>query len=158
VPAGSKWSGAKLVVHEGGREPAALPLDGKPPAVPGPLDLKLTTEKAVGTMVYRVLSASLDTGRDGQQVEQGKRFLRFNVRVVNNGKEAGGVAVSASNYRLLVDGDSLAPVDSLIEAIPPQSSIDGQVDFTIPAGAKNAILQVGELNGPQGQIPVNFRP
>ena len=156
VPPASNWQGAKLVVREAGKEPAVLPLDGAPPHAVGPVDLKLATEKNAGALAYRVLSATLDTAHDGRQVDAGKRFLRFNIRVVNNGKEAGGVTVTDSNFRLLLDGDSLAPDDYPIVAVPPQSKVDGHVDFTVPADAKTATLQVGELNGPKAQIPVRL--
>lgn len=158
VPSTASWTGAKLILRESGKEPAVLPLDGKAPGVPGPLDLKLSTEKTVGTVTYRVLRATLDTARNGQQVAQGMRFLRFNLRVVNEGREPGGALVTDRNFRLLVDGDSLAPDDYPSVAIPPQSKVDGSVDFTIPVDAKNVTLQVGDLSGPKAQVTVKLKP
>jgi hypothetical protein len=72
-----------------------------------------------------------------------QRMLQFAVRVYNDGKEP--LAFRASEYRLVTDSQSLAPMDRFEEAVAPGASADGLVSFV--AGAADTVRALRLVQG-----------
>jgi hypothetical protein len=77
------------------------------------------------------------------------------MRVRYNG--TANLPVSKDNFRLLIDDAPMAPIDSMMEVVAPNSSKDGKVVFEIPASTTSATLQVGEVGGGEmAKIPLDL--
>lgn len=159
VPSATTWQGAKLIFAKPGKEPATLPLDGAAPQPEYPKSLAATGQATAQDLVFKIKSAALDLDSNGERADTGKRFLRLQMQVINNGSGAGGVALTSNHFRLIVDGTPLAPVEYPIELLERSSAKDVTVVFILPATAAQADLQVGEV-GRDGlvRIPLSLKP
>lgn len=158
VPIDATWSSAQLILSQPNKEPATLALDAPGPAGINPVAVKDAGQATADQIVYRITSAALDLDNDGARADIGKRFLRFAMHLTNNSTFVGGVAISGNDFRLLVDGDSLAPVQAPIQVLNASSSLDGDVVFLIPASFNKLELQVGELGHATTKIPLSLKP
>ncbi len=158
VPYTATLKDAKLILQEPGKEPATLPLDGPAPEARYPVKLAGGGHATVGKVNYTVLSAMLDLDADGQRAEAGKRFLLLKMRVENTSDFAGGMALGANHFRLLVDGAPRAPDAFPNTLINAKSAVDGEVVFVLPNAAVKADLQVGEVGYEQpATIPIRLQ-
>lgn len=146
VPSNATWQGARLVLSEGNKEPATMPLEGAMPAAPYPVTLASGTEVTVENLAYKVTAASLDLDWAGKRVDAGKVFLRLSMRITNKSSFAGGTNVLPENFRLIVNGESFAPLDAPIETVPAQSALDTQVVFVISPNLPGVELQLGSIS------------
>jgi hypothetical protein len=73
--------------------------------------------------------------------------------MTNNGKYPTNFWIAS--FRLLVDGSLQAPVSSLDDVIPSNSSATGDLDFVIPAATPAAGLQMGDVG--QGKPTINLQ-
>ena len=87
-----------------------------------PANLAAETEITVGPIVYKILSAKLDT------YSENKLSLSFSMRFTNTGSKY-DIAVVPNNFRMHVDGIPLAPEKSFMDAIAYQSAKEGEVMF-----------------------------
>jgi hypothetical protein len=155
VPADATWQGAALVIREAQKEPAELPLEGPAPKPAFPAALPGGAAASAQKTDYRIVEAGIDLDHRGKRIAEGKRFLAITMRVTYNGKV--NLAVSKDNFRLLIDDAPMAPIDSMMEVVDPNSSKDGEVIFEIPASATSATLQVGEAGqGETANIPLDL--
>jgi hypothetical protein len=161
VPVDATWADAQLVLGRPEKEPAVLPLTGPVPTSPYPLQLAATGEATAKSYTYKLTGATVDLDDKLQRVDQGKRFLRLTLQVARNGdsNDWGGKTVMAENFRLLVDGQPLAPLDAPNELINLNSSVPAEVVFVVPATASHVDLQVNEDgdSGTAKTIPVNLQ-
>ena len=149
MPLDATWPGAKLIFSLPGKEPLTLPLDGPVPPAIYPIELAAGAEATAQDAVYKVLLAELDLDSAGERADVGKQFLILQMRVTNNGTSSGGMALSSSNFRLLLEGVPLAPKTAPIELLEAASALEAEIVFVVPATAASAELQVGEVS--QGQ-------
>jgi hypothetical protein len=157
VPPDAGWTGAKLVFGPANKEQTLLPLDGPAPTPAFPTKLSLKTQATAKDLRYDILSTYLDVDLDGQRADQGKRYLLLNMRVTNLSSFAGGAALGTNEFRLMVDGNPIAPVKAPIEFMEPNSSLEAQVAFLIPATATQAELQLGETGKPDiAKVPLKL--
>jgi hypothetical protein len=155
VPLDATWQGAALVIAESGKVPAELVLDGPAPEREFPMALGSGATATTQETDYKIMSAVLGLDYRGKRIEEGKRYLALTMRVTFNGQP--NLAVTGENFRLLVDGAPMAPIDSIIEVIDPNSFKEGEVVFEIPASVTQAALQVGETaQGETAQIPLDL--
>jgi hypothetical protein len=146
VPASAEWDGATLIVGGKDSEPAEMPLTGAIPNDPYPMQIALPqeTKTASQEFTYEILSEVFDVNSGSKPAAKGTHFLLLNLRMTNtDGKY--GANLSSDNYRLTVDGITLAPTNAPIEVVDYQSSMDRQVVFMIPVTASQATLQVGNV-------------
>ncbi len=127
VPLSQTWQGAKIILAELGKEQAVIPLDGAAITSPYPQKLNVTEQVKVQDVSYKLTGAVIDLDAEGTRADAGNRFLILSVQVLNQGKYP--VAISGSNFRLIVGGTPIAPVSSLIEAIDGNSTKNGDVVF-----------------------------
>jgi hypothetical protein len=158
VPINSTWDGASLVVAQSGKEPAVLPLTGPASAAPFPVKLTAGGKATAQQIDYQVLVATLDLDALGERADLGQRFLILTLRMTNHNPAPGGTDIGSNSFRLLVDGVAVAPVDAPIENLAPQSALDRSVSFTLPASAKQVVLQVGDVtSGATATIPISLK-
>lgn len=108
--------------------------------------LPAETEVRAGDAVYKILTARLD------HYAPGKLSLRFEVRMVNNGRFPANFW--GASFRLLVDGVPRAPDNSLNELVESNSAKEGVVEFVIPDTVKDVGLQVGEVGEGKPALPI----
>lgn len=146
VPFDAQWDGAALVVTDGTGEPAELPLTGDAPKSIYPLALALPANATVdaGGITYQLTKAAVGLDSGSKRAAKGARFLYLDLHITNpTGKY--GVNISSDDFRVIVSGSSAAPIDFPIAVIDYQSSLDGRVVFSIPAAAKTAQVQFGDV-------------
>jgi hypothetical protein len=117
--------------------------------VPYPVNLPAGTEVRFGSAVYKILTARLD------RYAPGKLSLRFEVRMVNNGRFP--TNFWGASFRLLVDGVPRAPDNSLNEIVDSNSAKDGVVEFVIPDTVNDVGLQVGEVGEGKPALPIPLK-
>ena len=155
VPADATWQGATLMIGEAHKEPAELPLEGPAPKPAFPAALPNGAVASAQKADYSIMGAALDLDHRGERIAEGKRFLAITMRVTYNG--TANMAVSKDTFRLLIDDAPMAPIDSMMEVVAPNSSQEGEVVFEIPASATSATLQVGEAGqGETAKIPLDL--
>jgi hypothetical protein len=120
---------------------AAIPARGYGVAVPRPAEV-------AHTLVYTLLSASVTP------LGRGSNELRLRIQFANDGRYDAN-AWDAS-FRLVVDGQTLAPTGGLNELIPGNSLRTFIVRFTIPATATGrAVLRI--IDGDRvGELPLDL--
>lgn len=159
VPFDSTWTRAELILAQPGKEPAKLPLEGSVPAPEYPIRLSPGGQATAQEVTYQILSAVLDLDAVGNRADVGKRFLKLQMRFTNNSPFAGGFALAPNDFRLIVDGSPLAPIEAPIEVLAAQSVLEGEVIFDTPASASEVALQVGEVGrGDMALIPIDLPP
>jgi hypothetical protein len=99
--------------------------------------------------VYKILAAQLDG------YAPGKRSLRFDVRMTNNGRFPANFW--GDSFRLVVDGVPRAPDNSLNELVAANSAKEGAVEFVIPDTTTDVGLQVGEVGEKAPAIPIALK-
>jgi hypothetical protein len=144
LPVDATWEGAQLMFSEPNKVPAMLPLDGEMPAPAYPMELSLGGDATVDDVTYTMMSGMIDLDLHDMRAEQGQRFLKLQVRVQNNSRGGGGMALTEDYFRLMVDGAPRAPVDAPIELVKPGSAYDAVVVFSVPETLTSAELMVGE--------------
>jgi hypothetical protein len=157
VPIDATWKGAQLILTEPKKEPAVLALDGNVAAPRYPIIVKNAGQATVAQITYLVASASLDLDSNGARAETGKRFATFSLHITNRSPAAGGEDILPNNFRLIVDGDSIAPLDAPIELLNPSSSLDTNVIFVIPANYGKLELQVGYITHETAKFPIALK-
>lgn len=157
VPMDAEWESAELILAEPGKEPARLPLTGPVPAAAYPIQLEAGGEATAQEVTYRILSAVIDLDGKGKRADEGKRYLLLEMRFANKSTFAGGFALIPDDFRLMVDGAPLAPIEAPIEVLPASSTLEGEVLFELPASATGVQLQVGEVGkGDTALIPIEL--
>jgi TIR domain len=106
-------------------------------------------EVKAGVAAYKVLAVKLDP------YKMDKRTLRLSIRVTVS-RNTHGIAVGANSFRLLVDGLALPPTKHPHQALSPQTAQDFDVEFVIPRMATQLVLQVGDVRGETGEIPIDL--
>jgi hypothetical protein len=155
VPVDATWQGAALVISEANKEPAELPLEGPAPKPMFPMALPGSGSASAQKADYSIVKAALDLDYRGKRIVEGKRYLAMTMRVTYKG--TANMAVSKDNFRLLIDDAPMAPIDSMMEVVAPNSSQEGMVVFEIPASATSAMLQVGEAGqGETAKMPLDL--
>jgi len=142
IPKDADWTGAKLVLSERNREPAELPLDGPMETPHFPAEVGVSGEAHDETSTYTLLGGSLNLDYRGHRTKIGERFLKLQMRVKYDG--TGRLAVTGDNFRLLVEGQPIAPEDSIQEVVQPNSVEEGEVVFIVPADISDVELKLGE--------------
>jgi hypothetical protein len=153
VPSAADWNGAILTIGDPTSEPATLPLSGEmpAPAFPAQLSLPASPQASAQGLDYQVQSATLDLDDGATRADQGKHFLKLEMKITDSGQQY-GANVSQDNFRLIVDGAASAPQDAPIEVVDYKTSLAGEVVFLVPAGAKSVTLQVGDVTSAQNQF------
>lgn len=153
---------------------AALPLAGPVPEVGYPINPAVEGGATGvgptngGTLVFGLEDAlvAIDlpheqvTSPTGRRADEGEVFLRLHVRVEKT--EGRGNDLLNDGFRLLVDGDPIAPFD-VAEApggsngtatATPGAVVDAWVLFLVPTDATELGLQVGGFDQDPGVIPL----
>lgn len=102
----------------------------------------------VGEATYDVLSA---TARPGNPGELG---LVLRVRMTNGGRYPGNFW--SSSFRLRVGTDISTPTNMLDDVVAAGTTDTGEVDFTLPASARQATLLVGDDAGKAVALPLSL--
>jgi hypothetical protein len=170
--------GAVLVVGAPPDRTEELPLTGPAPVADYPVSVELTgSAEGVGptnggTIVFTTLDAVLaedrphehSTSPTGERADEGELFLVIHVtaeKVSGRGND-----LLSDAFRLLVDGEPLAPWDVAEDAggsVAPPTVIPGAVTeawaaFLVPIDATNLALQVGAFDQEPGVIPLDLIP
>ncbi len=160
VPYAADWDGAILTIGDPGSEPATMPLSGEMPAAAFPAQLQLPEDPQASAqgLDYQVQSATLDLDSGTNRADQGKRFLKLEMKIGDSGQQY-GANISQDNFRLIVDGAPIGPQDAPIEVIDYKTTLTGEVVFLVPADTSSVSLQVGDVTSDQnefGQIPLDL--
>lgn len=155
---------------------APMPMTGDVPDLGYPLVTAASGEAAGvgptngGTLVFEVQEAlvSIDlphervTSPTGQRADEGQVFVRLHVRVEKT--EGRGNDLLTDAFRLLVDGDPVAPFD--VAETPtgsngsatamPGAVVDAWVLFVAPDDPATLALQVGDFEMEPGVIPLDI--
>ncbi len=107
-----------------------------------------TSDRDVG---YKIVSASLSRS---SQV-RGMEAITFIVRVTNNGR--GIVLINARFFRLIADGDMIAPEGPITVGIFDGNSDRATANFSFPETTKKAQLQVGEIDQKTVRLPLALK-
>jgi hypothetical protein len=151
TPAGPADSGSSSdsAAAERARNPAGA-ADRRPSSTPA-ARLPPSGEARAGAVVFTVLGGFVSRDSDGPHT------LRLLMRVTNIGAPS-GFNISGESFRLVIDGDPIAPEESLIEVASMQSAVDGYVTFNVPASAGTVALQVGDIRHEYtSKIPLDLR-
>jgi hypothetical protein len=155
VPMTATLQGAQFLLNDRDKEPALLPLDGVAPTLPYPITVKDPGQATVDQIVYKVTSATLDLDWRGERADVGKRFLFFSLHMTNNGR--GGVGIDSDHFRIIVDGEPIAPRATNNFVLQPASVMDTYTGFLIPANFGKLELQVGPIRGTTAKIPIALK-
>ena len=123
--------------------PAPQKSDGKYPAT-----LPAGMQVTLGNATYLILSARLER-RTAEQLA-----LIFLVRMTSN--SSNGDSLWDGSFRLLVNEQKLAPVNSLNEIVETDSAKEAEVAFNIPASLKAAQLEINYSNKEATRIPIDL--
>jgi hypothetical protein len=176
IPTETGFDDVILRFEDPGREPSLdLPLSGSAPAPEENSTIDVDRSMAIGLpgIDMRWTVNDLITGRDwplpigfkggtrveGARAEVGHRLVGVVARVdVDRCECKGGVLDQAGSARLLVDGSPFtASADESSKAIMQTSTFsDVQLVFDVPAGATEAVLQVGPLEKPEQQATMDL--
>lgn len=115
-----------------------------------PVTLPQITEVRSGQAVFKLLAARVDP----YSVDQVS--LHFTVRMTNNGSYP--LNFWADAFRLAVDGSLQAPNNPLNELLPANSSMEGDVEFVIPAATTTTGLQMGDVGDGKPTISIVLPP
>lgn len=100
---------------------------------------------------YKVVSASLSRSEQLRKMVT----ITFIVRVTNNGR--GYLSTNARFFRLIADGDIVAPEGSALANMPPGASDRTTVSFSLPDTTKSAQLQMGEIDQKTIRLPLSLK-
>jgi hypothetical protein len=162
VPTNAAWAGAQLIVDEQDKEPAVLPLDGEAPQVPPPTQLALNGGASVNEpapVTFTLADGTLDLDAFGQRAQIGKRYLKLTIRAACKDTRGGGCYVGGDTFRIVVDGQPIAPekLDPVAEAVSSQGSRDFTAAFLVPANTTNCQLEVGEVGKETSRLPIDMK-
>ena len=176
IPAVTRFDDVILRFEDPGHEPSLdLPLGGSAPAAEENATIDVDRSMAIGLpgIDMRWTVNDLITGRDwplpigfkggtrveGARAELGRRLVGVVARVdVDHCDCKGGVLDQAGSARLLVDGSPFtASAGESSKAIMQTSTFsDVQLVFDVPAGATEAVLQIGPLEQPEQQATMHL--
>ena len=176
IPTETGFDDVILRFEDPGHEPSLdLPLSGSAPAPEENATIDVDRSMAIGLpgIDMRWTVNDLITGRDwplpigfkggtrveGARAELGHRLVGVVARVdVDHCDCKGGVLDQARSARLVVDGSPFtASADESSKAIMQTSTFsDVQLVFDVPAGATEAVLQVGPLEQPEQQATMDL--
>ena len=97
-------------------------------------------------LIYTLMSASLEQGGASDT-------LRARVALENAGDTA--VNFWDDSFRLVVNGDPIAPISHLNTLVAGQAAAEGDVSFAVPPGTKAGLLRIGVLQT-SGEIALDF--
>jgi len=162
LPHNANWPGSQLIVDEQDKEPAVLPLDGEAPTVPAPTKLALNGDASVkepAPVNFALLDGTLDLDAFGQRTAIGKRYLKVTIRADCKDTRGGGCYVGGDTFRLVVDGQPIAPekLDPVAEAVTSQGSRDFTAAFLVSANTTNCQLEVGEVGKETARLPIEVK-
>jgi hypothetical protein len=107
------------------------------------------TEIRAGPIVYTIMASRL------QRYSDESLALGFSMRFTNVEIEW-GVAIGPNNFRLIADGIPIAPREAFIDVVAYQSAREGGVEFVLPAGATEVVLQLGEVGKDVRRVQVDL--
>jgi TIR domain len=147
------------------QETARIPIDlrsagtgvsEKPPRTwRHPVDIPMTLEKRVGTILYGIEGLRLEHFADAVSLQPERLQLRIKIRLKNLGSPY-GYAVSGDDFRLLIDDVPLAPTKCPIEVLGYEAGLDSEVVFVMSGTAANAMLQLGNLSAETVRVPLDL--
>ena len=131
-PSSSSSSSPATPVSSSSAAPAAAATSRTSGAVPLPAlhEVKF----ADGNPVVTILSANLEP------IDADRRSLRFRIRYTNTGRFDANFW--DRSYRLIIDGVSRSPTNSLNALVANDSAKEGDVVFDVPVTVKDVVLQV----------------
>ena len=115
-----------------------------------PARLPASAEVRAGAARYKVLGGLVRREPGGSQT------VRLFVRTTNVFTPYGFV-VTPDSFRLIVDGQAVAPTQAPSLAVPMQSAIEDWVEFPAPPEAGAVVLQVGDFRQETAKIPIDLR-
>jgi hypothetical protein len=135
-------------------EPAAGVAEPAPPAVttsagavaPGSLAIPRISQVASKGLIYTVMSARIEPGGSSDTLH---------LRVALDNTSDGGVNFWDDLFRLVVDGDVIAPVSRLNVVVAARATSEGTVTFVVPAGTRRAALRITAAES-TGEIPLDL--
>ncbi len=182
----TSFTGFKLLVGFPGQAKTTIPLDSDAPALGYPIDLALTGSgpaQSVATgcrqkLDVSVLSTAVDVDLGeakpastakpfhGRRVEANTRYLRFVVRVLNNGGDScggGQTNIDDNDFKLAVDGvpksaDSLLITarDGSISLIDNGAAKEFVIAWAVPVSAKSVEFRAGNASKTLFTLPVTL--
>jgi hypothetical protein len=102
-------------------------------------------------LAYKIVAASL--GRSDQV--RNMLTITFIIRVTNNGRTS--CSINARFFRLIADGDVVAPGGSALAYLPEGSSDRATVSFSFLETTTSAQLQVGEIDQKTVRLPLSLK-
>jgi len=103
-----------------GKRTAAVPLDA-------------------GAARLRFGDLTCEVGRASVHRYANKLVLTLDVRARNNGRYA--IDFGDSHFRLVLDGESRAPVSGISVIVPAEGSLDGSIVFDMPLSARDVVIR-----------------
>ena len=103
----------------------------------------------IGEASYRVLAARAGAANPGELM------LALRVRMTNDGPYP--VNFWSQTFRLRVGAETSAPTNFLDEVVEAGTTETGDVDFSVPAGARRATLLVGD-DSSKVALPLRLTP
>jgi actin-like ATPase involved in cell morphogenesis len=173
VDQGVSVDGAVITIDAVGKEPVVVPLAG-PVSSPLPRMLAANGQASFSTpgftLTYALENAVLSFDREieeGTQTESvadrraasGSTFLALSLKVTSDACACpGGINWSGQQLHLMVDGVDIAPWTTASGVLQASSSVELKAGFVIPAGAHQAVLQVGDggAGDPARQITIEL--
>ena len=132
-------------------EARARSVTGEPKARENiPARLPASAEVRAGAARYKVLGGRVSREPGGTQT------VRLFVRTTNVDKPY-GFAVTPDSFRLIVDGQAVAPTQAPAVAMSMQSAIEDWIEFLAPPKAGAVALQVGDFRQETARIPIDLR-
>ena len=132
--------------------PAAQPAPGVEPAAAAPAsggrELAIPAVSQVGSrgLIYTLMSARLEPGGSSDT-------LRLRMALEN--ESDGAANFWDETFRLVIDGDVLAPNSGLNLYVVSHATSEGAVTFSVPRGARRGTLRATLMDS-TGDIPLDF--
>jgi hypothetical protein len=102
-------------------------------------------------LAYKIVAASLSRSN----LVRGMANITFVIRVTNNSRA--GYTVNARFFRLIADGDVIAPEGFISTTLFEGNSGQTSVSFYFPETTKNVQLQVGEIDEKTIRLPLSLK-
>jgi hypothetical protein len=141
-------------VDTSGADPAAVVAEPAPPAATATAGGRSTGNVAI-PRVSQVASRGLIYTLMSARIEPGVPSDTLHLRVALDNTSDGGVNFWDDLFRLVVDGDVIAPISRLNVVVAARATSEGTVTFVLPAGTKRATLRITAAES-TGEIPLDF--